>query len=375
MALMKTKRNGEDPTNKSGVIVKQKREAYKPNVENQRKTAEYESALSKNKAIEDKYKSEVESYGKQMKAYSEQPKGRKDMTTLFQGGGRYLDPTELSDWNKQRSSDRAGLQSKKVFVSKGYGKESSDKGKFSSEKGGTYSGYLGASHEFFEEPKAPVKREITSVERPKLEIERLPLNKVISITTAGSRKLAVSDDKEKWNAPSKPLVGIEEKFSTRGGKMKKTNALSKAVENVKRNVQYKQELKKGKAYFGGFEGQSAGDISDRKKELKQDVQDIKNTRGVAGPTSMTESEVRQAKRSMIKDVKSEQRQAKLAGKYVKEVGREYTGVKAGEKTENTKFGSKVRFATPEAMAGYRSSMDNAANKNTIDSKMKAEKKK
>lgn len=340
MALMKTRRNGEPP---SKVTVTEKREAYKPNVENTKKMAEYESSLSKNKATEDKYKSEVESYGKQMKVYSEQPKGRKDMTTLFQGGGRYLNPTELSDWNKQRSSDRGGLQSKKVFVSKGYGKESSDKGKLSSDKGGTYSGYLGASHEFFDKPTAPTKQKTPTVERPKIGVERVPLNKITGISTK-KKQLAVTEENEKWQAPSRPLVGVESKFYTKKNVEKTKNPINKVVENVGRKIQYKKELKQGKAYFGGFEGENAGDISETKKGLKQQIKDVR--KGAAAPMESI------TKRERLKGYKSELKQAKQAGKYIKSTGSEYTGVKAGDVV---KYGSKVRFATPETFKGYKKS--------------------
>ena len=111
---MALKRKGEDP-----IIVKTKREAYVPNVENQKKIASYESALAKNKTIEDKYKSDVETYGKQMKAYEERPKysGKRDIQTKFSGGGRELSASELAEWNKRKSGERAGLTAKKVIVS------------------------------------------------------------------------------------------------------------------------------------------------------------------------------------------------------------------------------------------------------------------
>lgn len=335
MALMRTKRNGEDP-----IIVKTKREAYVPNAENQRKTAEYESALAKNKTIEDKYKSDVETYGKQMKAYSEQPKGgRRDLSTKFSGGGRELSASELAEWNKRKSGDRGGLSAKKVYVAKDY---SSDK---------EYKGYF---HEDLNKPTAPVKQKTPTVERPKLAIERMPLNKITGISTK-KEQLVMPAEKEKWQAPGRSLVSVEKTFTARGGKEKTRNVVSKAVENVKRKAQYKQELKQGKAYFGGFEGENAGDISETRKGLKQQIKDVR--KGTAAPMESV------SKRERLKGYKSELKQAKQAGKYIKNLGAEYTmkGAKAGEEGTKklvtgevvAKKTGKVRFAKPETFKNYR----------------------
>lgn len=344
---MALKRKGEDP-----IIVKTKREAYKPNVENQKKLAAYESAVSKNKAIEDKYKSDVETYGKQMKAYSEQPKGgRRDLSTKFSGGGRYLNPTELAEWNKQKSGERGGLAAKKVYVAKDYA------------SGKEYKGYF---HEDLNKPTAPSKQKTPTVERPKLAIEQMPLNKVTGVSTK-KKQLAVPEEKEKWQAPGRNLVSVEKTFTTRGGKEKTRNVVSKAVENVKRKAQYKQELKQGKAYFGGFEGESASDIASTKSSLKKQIKDVK--KGTAAPMESV------SKRERLKGYKSELKQAKQAEKYAKKVGAEYYGVSAGQNVEfSPKFGSKVRFATPETFKGYRESTDNPANRNTINSQEKKIKK-
>ena len=352
---MKTSRNGEPPGKKINVIVKTKREAYVPNAENQRKEAEYESALAKNKTIEDKYKSDVETYGKQMKAYSEQPKGgRRDLSTKFSGGGRYLNPTELTEWNKQKSGDRGGLAAKKVYVAKDYA------------SGKEYKGYF---HEDLNKPTAPVKQKTPTVERPKLAIERMPMNKLVSISTDTPRptRMALPEEKEKWQAPGRNLVSVEKTFTTRGGKEKTRNVVSKAVENVKRKAQYKQELKQGKAYFGGFEGESASDIASTKSSLKKQIKDVK--KGTVAPMESV------SKRERLKGYKSELKQARQAEKYAKKVGAEYYGVGAGQNVEfNPKFGSKVRFATPETFKGYRPSTDNPANRNTIISQEKKIKK-
>lgn len=355
---MALKRKGEDP-----IIVKTKREAYVPNVENQKKMAAYESALAKNKTIEDKYKSDVENYGKQMKAYEEQPKGRKDLQTFFQGGGRYLSSSELEDWNKQNSGERGGLAAKKVYVSKGYGKEQPG-GPMKGEGGKSLAGYKGSFHEWFDKPTAPAKQKTPTVEKPKLAIERMPMDKVTGIATK-KKQLAVPEEKEKWQAPGRNLVSVEKTFTTRGGKEKTRNVVSKAVENVKRKAQYKQELKQGKAYFAGFEGQNAGDISETKKGLKQQIKEVR--KGTAAPMESV------SKRERIQGYKSELKQAKQAGKYIKNLGNEFTmsGATAGENIKRVgpnaeavaKKTGRIRFATPETFKDYRPSTDNPTNRN------------
>lgn len=329
MALMKTKRNGEPP---SKITVKTKREAYVPNVENQRKMAEYESALGKNKAIEDKYKSDVESYGRQMKAYSEQPKGRKEFQTLFSGGGRFLSESELTDWNKQKSGDRGGLQAKKVYVSKGYGKEQSS-GPMKGDKG-AYSGYLGAAHEWFDKPTAPTSPKMATVERPKLGIERMPLNKVTGIST----KRGELAEPTKWEQPELRKIGnVEQYYRTKKDVKKENKLIGRTIENVKRKAEFKKELKQGKAYFGTYAGETAGDIRAHKKAIKEDIKDVLTTRPIKGL-------------GLVKKDLSKLKTARQAEKYVKKAGREYTGLTTDQTNQ---IGNKVRFATPEKFKGYK----------------------
>lgn len=332
MALMRTKRNGGEPT----IVVKTKREAYVPNVENQKKEAEYESALAKNKAIEEKYKSDVESYSRQMKVYSEQPKGRKEFKTLFSGGGRFLSESELADWNKRSSVERGGLKAKKVYVSKGYGKEQS--GSTMRGEKGAYSGYMGSAHEWFDKPVEPSKPMLATVERPKMQIERMPLDKVIGISTKRGELV----EPAKWEKPELRKVGkVEKKFYTKKNIEKESKPISRAIENIKRKGQFAQELKQGKAYFGTYSGETAADIKAHKKVIREDIKDVLTTRSLKGL-------------GLIKKDLSKLKTARQAEKYIKKVGREYYGVNAGENIEfNPKIGQKVRFATPEKFKNYK----------------------
>lgn len=378
---MKTKRNGEPP---SKVTVTTKREAYKPNVENEKKMAAYESSMSKSKAVEDKYKSDVEAYGKKMKAYSEQPKGRKDMTTLFQGGGRYLNPTELADWNKQKAGERGGLEAKKVYVSKGYGKESVSAG---------YAGYLGASHEFFDKPTAPSKQKTPTVEKPKLGAEKMPLNKVTSIKS-GPTKLSITKEtsKEGFVKPNKPLVGpLAQQFWTqKGDVLKKNKPVARAVENVKRKAQYAKEEKQFKSYYGapasisGSEragmtaedlGKERGALKTVKKELKADIKKAK-----PGAT-VSKGELRSELKNVKKDIRSIGKAQKYAAGNI-EARSIQDGGQEKVITIAKKNGTAKSF-TPDLGEQYRASKqpsfrmstDNATNSNTLISQQKKLKKK
>jgi hypothetical protein len=396
MALMRTKKNGEPP---SKVTVKTKREASKPNVENQKKIAAYESAMSKNKAVEDKYKSDVEAYGKKMKVYSEQPKGRKDMTTLFQGGGRYLNPTELADWNKQKAGERGGLEAKKVYVSKGYGKESSDKGKFSSDKGGTYSGYLGASHEFFDKPTAPSKFKTPTVEKPKLGVEKMPIDRVTSIKS-GPTKLAVAkedqetptwenpsrlESKTKWTSRKASNANLIERGNLKSAKVFKSKGKIKEA-----GIKYNREEKQFKSYYGAPASISGSDragmtaedlvkergaLKEVKKELKADIKKTK-----PGGT-VSRGEIRSELKNVKKDIRSIGKAQKYAAGNI-----EARSVEEGGQEKVITIAKKngtAKFFKPEmgeqysdfSKSQFRMSEDNPANRNTLISQEKKLKKK
>lgn len=393
---MALKRKGEDP--KTKVKVTSVKEDVTPNAENKRKMDEYNAASAAYKSAESKYKSDVEAYNKQIKAYSEQPKGRRDMTTFFQGGGRYLNPQELEAFNKENEdvSRRGGLKASKVYVSKDYGKEGVAMG---------YSGYKGAYHEWLDKPTAPKKQTLAEPKAPNLSLERMPMLKVKKIESTSSKKLATPTEKEtpEWEAPSRKYMktksgkkiaynvsagefiggeinrGKQKDGSVRLGSYLAPKSKSKIKES---GFQYNREGKEAKAYYGGFEGQTKSDINERrgaikaeKRELRQGIKDVR--RGVTPASeSLSKSERIQGYRKEIKNLRAENKQAKQAGKYFDknlearsfyDDGREVVRAQAKEKPG-------AKFFTPEAMKGYRESMNNPANRNTISAKIKNQKK-
>jgi hypothetical protein len=384
---MALKRKGEDP--KTKVKITSVKEDVTPNAENKRKMDEYNAASTAYKSAESKYKSDVDAYNKQMKVYNEKNvKGRRDMT-FFQDGNRYLNPQELDEYNKRKSEEYGGLKASKVMVSKGYGKSNVDV----SSKGekGSYSGYLGAAHEWFDKPTAPKKQTLAEPKAPNLSLERMPMLKIKKIETTSSKKLAErtpSEEPEQWQAPSRRYTETKVTKSTarnaarNEGKLKSARVSDISLKSKVAGLSYNKEGKEAKAYYGGFEGQTKSDITERrgaikveKRELRQGIKDVR--RGVTPASeSLSKSERIQGYRKEIKNLRAENKQAKQAGKYFDknlearsfyDEGREVVRAQAKEKPG-------AKFFTPEAMKGYRESMNNPANRNTISAKIKKEKK-
>jgi hypothetical protein len=306
MALMRTRRNGEDP--------KKKKSTWED-------VAKNEEIKASNKAAQDRYKSEGEAYEKQVKAYSSQPKDR-DFKTFFQGGGRYLSPSELDAWNKDMEAsglakERGGLKANKVYVTKDFGKEGSVSA-LKTASGKSYAGGKGAFHEFLDKPMKKPTPQPPKSERPikltDLNVGNLPTRKAGKIAAKTTGPLRMSErvvEEPIFNKPSRPLViGIESRFTgIKSGKLKETTPISKAVENVKRKVQYAKEGKQFKAYYGapasisGSErsGMTAEDLGKEKialkgvkKELKADIKKLPALR----------SETRAEVRNIRKDIRS-----------------------------------------------------------------------
>jgi hypothetical protein len=308
MALMRTSRNGEDP--------KKKKSTWED-------VAKNEEIKASNKAAQDKYKSESDVYEKQVKAYASQPKNR-DLKSHFQGGGRYLSPSELDVWNKDMEAsglakERGGLKANKVYVTKDFGKE----GSVSSLKtatGKSYSGGMGSFHEWLDKPtkKPSPTPPISEIEIKKtdLSVGNLPTRKpgkIAAKTTGPLRMSERSEEETPFVKPARTLVGpLVKSFYTQDGGVKKENKpIARAVENVKRKVQYAKEGKQFKAYYGAPSSISASDragmtadqlgkerasLMGVKRELKSD---IKKPGGI-----ISRSEIRSELKNVKKDIRS-----------------------------------------------------------------------
>lgn len=374
---MRTKRNGEDPK--------------KPTWDDVSKN---EAIKERNKVAKQKYESDVANYNRAMKAYSEQPKNR-DLKSHFQGGGRYLSPSELESWNKEQEAsglakERGGLKASKVYVNKDYGKEGSSSS-LKMDTGKSYSGGLGSFHEWLGKPesvKSPAYEKEESIDVSKLPISKLPLKKPMKVE-GRTKKLAVSEstpsEKPDWEEPSgttryrtkysMPDISTTSKAKSLGRFMKakvesigKDNALTPGLVKERgkaRLIQGKagREANMAKAYFSGYEGKSKFDIEGTSEErgvigkLKADKADLKEgikavRRGTAAPSITEKSDRIAGLRAAKKDVKSQIKQANLASKYLSKLGQEETGVVEGQTLYRT---GKIKTMTPEVMAGFSGS--------------------
>ena len=431
---MKTGRKGEDPkkpkTNGDNPKTNQevKVTANKPVEPPQKQytwddVSKNEEVKSRNKSAREKYQSEVETYNKQIKAYNElEPKGvKKDLNTFFTGGGRYLNPTELEAWNKEQKesgTDRSLLRANKVYVNKEYGKEGSVSA-LKTTTGKSYSGGLGAFHEWLEKPeqsKAPIYEKEEDIDFRKLPLpEKLPLLKPSKIKSSDLKLIRSTQtapaEKADWEAPDGstkyrtkyilPDISTTNKGKSLGRFIKakaeaigKDNALTPGLiktQGKERLIQGKtgREAKMAKAYFSGYEGQSKFDIKGTSEErgaidrLKTDKADF--SKGIKEARKAGDKEKVEGYRASRKDVKSEIKQAKLASKYLTKLGQETTGVREGQELRST---GKIKANTPAAYLGFtgskqdtynsdanfnkflaKSSTDNPANRNTIPKQM------
>jgi hypothetical protein len=392
MALMKTKRGGE-PVKKT-VEPQPKQYTWEDVSKNEEVKA---SNLAKRK----QYESELDVYGKQIKAYKSQPKTR-DMQTFFQGGGRYLSPSELESWNKEAEAsgstkERAGLKASKVYVSKGFGTEQAG-GSIKGEGGRSYAGYKGAFHEWLGEPKKPT--EGTYEKEEDIDIKKIPIPRMPQLKPGKiegkSKKLATGKiestpiEKSDWQDPEggvRTKTRIVKPYQVKTGEYIGQNIkyglqklagkepiLRPGVKKTKEALiqgRVGREASKAKAYFGaGFEGKSVSDIGEIQSSLKSSKSGLKE--GIKEARKAGDREKVAAYKSAKKDVKSEIKQSKLASRYLKDLGQEYTGVKAGEKLART---GKVKAYTPESMAGFVGSKQDVYDKNAYNDRFLAKKKK
>ena len=373
---MRTSRNGEDP--------KKKKSTWED-------VAKNEEIKASNKASQDKYKSESDVYEKQVKAYASQPKNR-DLKSHFQGGGRYLSPSELDVWNKDMEAsglakERGGLKANKVYVTKDFGKE----GSVSSLKtatGKSYSGGMGSFHEWLDKPTekpkpTPPAPEI-EIKKTDLSVGRLPLKKPGNIAAKTTGPLRMSEraepaEKPNWQDPSGgtkkrtkyslPDIGTTNKAKSLvrfvAAKVKsigKDNALTPGLikkEGKDRLIQGREgrEGKMAKAYFGGgFENQPSVTIAESRDVLRKDKAEFKS--GIKEARKAGDKEKVAAYRASKKDINTEIKQTKLASKYLGKLGKEYTGVREGEELRST---GKIKAYTPEAMAGFTGSKQDTYN--------------
>lgn len=325
-------------------------------------------------------------YEKQLKYYNEQSKsGKKDMKTMFSGGGRYLNPDELKRWNSENSSnyaERAGLEAEKIYVPKGfkYGDATTNKGALNTSGGQGYQGAGPVYHEFLKKPIRKSEVIELNINKDDLPISNLPIKK--AMVTQKTGKLALPSEKEspEWTEPSGTRI------KTRYIKPKNVSMGEHVASNVKyvakkalggvpflrSGVEKKREaliqgkagreIKLGKAYFGDFEGSTKSEISNVRKDLKDTKKQMRSAigevkKGTALNSPLSKSERIKGYRDEIKAARSGIRTANKASKYLGKLGQQSANSAITEyKTSAGDIKSigtgKIRIATPGKFQGY-----------------------
>ena len=209
-------------------------------------------------------------------------------------------------------------------------------------------------------------------------LEQMKPGKVSAKTTGGLRMGKAESapiERDEFTNPSKYEQKSKTRFRTAVNSVFAPGAGSKGVKlgnaqvaqkstRTSRVGDYAREERQAKAYFGGgFEKKTYSDIMGTKEEpgargiLKKDLSELRA--GIKSAKNVGARELVSGYRAAKKDVKAELKQTKLAGKYLKSLGKEYEGVAAGEQLNRT---GKISRFTPERMAGFIGSRQDVFNK-------------
>lgn len=378
MALMKTKRNGDDPKSKKISIKGAKAENIfyadiKDPVARKKAAVEYE-----NKAYEKSLKSGYVSLSS-------------------------LDPTSRRLWSNAIGKSSAVYGDVSDYSVSGPAKSYEDiygKGsKFNPEefesasKSGNLDKYMAKNPEFStsgiprakyggikyrteadekKEKDVIIGKMRTDLGKPSdVKINKMALLKPskISSNTSGLVRMSKKEEpieKSDWEGPSKYEYKSKSKFriarnavfNSGGDGIKLGSAkVEQKSSKLDKIGGYAREGKMAKAYFGGgFENKTYGDIYGTKEEsgirdvLKKDISELRA--GIKTAKKVGDTDKVAGYKAAKKDIKAELKQTKLAGKYLKKLGREYVGVGEGQELKST---GKIKAFTPERMAGFSGS--------------------
>lgn len=404
MALMRTSRNGEPPGKKNqeikvtaktpygvsaqtggkvklkGVSLKESEDKYTPEKAN----IEYEKAI-KGGGMVSIYDKSVDPTTRKLvlgSIGSSDPLGKRTDIAIEKGykASSYKDIYGVDFNPEEFRAASKGKDFDKYLKEKGLSAGQSFVPKF---------GYLG-KYETESDRKKQKETEIEQFKKEvgdpsKLKLSKLPLlkpGKISAKTTGRIRETErQAEEKPTFVNPSRPLVSVESRFTAKSGKEKARTPISKAVENVKRKAQYAKEGKQFKAYYGApssisaseRSGMTAEDLGKEKvalkgvkKELKADIKSNK-----PGST-ISRSELRAELKNVKKDIRSIGKAQKYAAgnieaRSVYDSGKEETVVR-GKKDGAARYwkpeyGDQYSAYSRSQQASFRSSTDNAVNKN------------
>jgi hypothetical protein len=352
MARMKTGRLTTMTTPPEKYTVTSKRETVKPR-ELTAKEAKYNADVEAG----ERYKSEQASYEKKSKAYNKdkaETAGRR-LYSEFEGGPVELSPEGLKRYNI-RENERTGLNATRIQRPKDSGSEAEYLSRL--EKQG---GFIG--HVDYEKPVAP-KKPSTPNERD-MPMGRLPMNKITGVKSttklAKGKPTKVTEKADFVNPAKNVKMGKNVSMNPLAGGATSKGAGKRYVRQVVESIGktgdnnrgYKKEEKRFKAYVGktatddSFEGMLSKDIKNYVKEAKSIRADYRK---------QADSDVKSMGKAAMT---SEIRQGRKAARFAE----------SAEKGK-TKFFTDKRYGGP-IVRDYRESTQNAANRNTMDAKLKS----
>lgn len=351
MAIMRTNRLTSKTTppvqTTKSVTVSNKPRRFTPSAELEAQDAAYK-----------KYKEQdLPLYEKRMKRYNEEvkyDKVTKDYNAAFGGkkNVRYLDKAELAAYNKDNlSNNPEAIEYGAVEVGKSYSKKVGDK-----------DWMIGAAHHTHNpiKPTAPTK--VNPADWSNVELNKMSTKKPVIKTKPGRLKqLKDQEERPGFDAPGVETKTVSKTRAamTGGGdklvraKNPKGNlgAARVTTESNKGKIGYNRQEKLFKSYAGtsvldeSHIGKSAQDINAYKKEMKSQRRAYRREGNLEG-VAATGMEVRQARQ---------------AERFVK-----------GKQTHfNDENYQKTTGKTTKIAEDYRDSSQNAANRNTMKSKLAA----
>ena len=321
-----------------GIVVTSKKETVSP-----RQLTKREAQFNTDVAAGEKYKSDLGSYNKNIKTYNENKTDSRSYAN-FGGGPVDVSAEGLKQYN---STQGDGLKATRIQRPKAGGSEGDYLKRLSKE-----GGYVG--HVDYEKPIAPGKPRTPNVND--MPMDKLPMLKVTGVKTKQSMaKGKEAAEKADFSNPPKKAGGNAVSMNPLAGGAKTKGAGKRYVKQVVASVGspnnrgYNKEEKRFKAYAGttatgeSLIAKSAQEIGQYKNEMK-------------GMRKEYRKEAPSDTRAMgLAATTSEIRQARKAEKFVKNDKKFFT---------DKNYGGNIA-------KDYRESSQNAANRNTMDAKIKA----
>lgn len=330
------------------------------------------SELEAQDAAYKKYQKDVQVYNTKMNKYNERTKDNptqaRNYNPVFQGeqNTRRLSAAEAAEWNKREAAEQGDefIEEKDINVGVGNYKKFTDGGK-------TYSGEANARLSTLVKPTAPgevrppdwknaqldkmtIKKPTISTSNAKLKTRTPEKPELASFESPGVQKkqgvktTAKTTTKGALNS-SRP--GMAEKGQTKLKGARVTTTETNTTGKNREMMGYKRQEKQFKAYAGtsvlgeSHIGKSAQDLNAYKKEYKSQRKEYRREGNLEG-VAATGMEVKQARQ---------------AEKFVK-----------GKQTHfNDKNYQNTTGKTSRIAPDYRNSAENAANRNTMQSKLDA----